>query len=199
MKLQDKILEHFDGKVVRKDLTKGIKGNAVVPTYVLEYLLGQHCATFDEDIIAQGLDKVKNIIRDHFVHRDEAEEIKYVIKEKNQHKVIDKVSVRLNESKDRYECTFTNLGLKNVPIATSIVKKHKKLLSGGVWCIITIGYLYDEGEDMPWLLQDVKPIQISNIDMDDILKLREEFTKEEWVDFLIQSIGLEPSELRRMG
>ncbi|MBT3840541.1 MAG: BREX system Lon protease-like protein BrxL [Candidatus Marinimicrobia bacterium] len=194
MKLQDKILEHFDGKVVRKDLTKGIKGNAVVPTYVLEYLLGQHCATFDEDIIAQGLDKVKNIIRDHFVHRDEAEEIKYVIKEKNQHKVIDKVSVRLNESKDRYECTFTNLGLKNVPIATSIVKKHKKLLSGGVWCIITIGYLYDEGEDMPWLLQDVKPIQISNIDMDDILKLREEFTKEEWVDFLIQSIGLEPSE-----
>jgi len=194
MELQDKILEHFDGKVVRKDLTKGIKGNAVVPTYVLEYLLGQHCATFDEDIIAQGLDKVKNIIREHFVHRDEAEEIKSVIREKTQHKVIDKVSVRLNETKDRYECTFTNLGLKNVPIATSIIKKHKKLLSGGVWCIIKIGYLYDEGEDMPWLLQEVKPIQISNIDMDDIIKLREEFTKEEWVDFLIQSIGLEPSE-----
>jgi len=194
MELQDKILEHFDGKVVRKDLTKGIKGNAVVPTYVLEYLLGQHCATFDEDIIAQGLDKVKNIIRDHFVHRDEAEEIKSVIREKTQHKVIDKVSVRLNETKDRYECTFTNLGLKNVPIPTSIIKKHKKLLSGGVWCIIKIGYLYDEGEDMPWLLQEVKPIQISNIDMDDIIKLREEFTKEEWVDFLIQSIGLEPSE-----
>ena len=194
MELQDKILEHFDGKVVRKDLTKGIKGNAVVPTYVLEYLLGQHCATFDEDIIVQGLDKVKNIIRDHFVHRDEAEEIKSVIREKTQHKVIDKVSVRLNETKDRYECTFTNLGLKNVPIPTSIIKKHKKLLSGGVWCIIKIGYLYDEGEDMPWLLQEVKPIQISNIDMDDIIKLREEFTKEEWVDFLIQSIGLEPSE-----
>jgi ATP-dependent Lon protease len=194
MELQDKILEHFDGKVVRKDLTKGIKGNAVVPTYVLEYLLGQHCATFDEDIIVQGLDKVKNIIREHFVHRDEAEEIKSVIREKTQHKVIDKVSVRLNETKDRYECTFTNLGLKNVPIATSIIKKHKKLLSGGVWCIIKIGYLYDEGEDMPWLLQEVKPIQISNIDMDDIIKLREEFTKEEWVDFLIQSIGLEPSE-----
>ena len=188
MELQDTILEHFDGKVVRKDLTKGIKGNAVVPTYVLEYLLGQHCATFDEDIIAQGLDKVKNIIRDHFVHRDEAEEIKSVIREKTQHKVIDKVSVRLNETKDRYECTFTNLGLKNVPIATSIIKKHKKLLSGGVWCIIKIGYLYDEGEDMPWLLQEVKPIQTSNIDMDDIIKLREEFTKEEWVDFLIQSI-----------
>jgi ATP-dependent Lon protease len=193
MELQDKILEHFDGKVVRKDLTKGIKGNAVVPTYVLEYLLGQHCATFDEDIIAQGLDKVKNIIRDHFVHRDEAEEIKSVIREKTQHKVIDKVSVRLNETKDRYECTFTNLGLKNVPIATNIIKKHKKLLSGGVWCIITIGYLYDEGEDMPWL-QEVKPIQISNINLEELIVLRKEFTKDEWVDLLIQSLGLEPSQ-----
>jgi len=194
MELQDKILKHFDGKVVRKDLTKGIKGNAVVPTYVLEYLLGQHCATFDEDIIAQGLDKVKNIIRDHFVHREEAEEIKSVIREKTQHKVIDKVSVRLNETKDRYECTFTNLGLKNVPIATNIIKKHKKLLSGGVWCIITIGYLYDEGEDMPWLLQEVKPIQISNINLEELIVLRKEFTKDEWVDLLIQSLGLEPSQ-----
>jgi len=194
MELQDKIIEHFEGTVVRKDLTKGIKGNAVVPTYVLEYLLGQHCATFDEDIITQGLSKVKNIIRDHFVHRDEAEEIKSVIREKAQHKVIDKISVRLNETKDRYECTFTNLGFKNVPISTSIIKKHKKLLSGGVWSIITIGYLFDEGEDMPWLLQEVKPIQISNIDMDNILKIRDEFNKEEWVDLLIQSIGLEPSE-----
>ena len=194
MDLQHKILEHFDGKVVRKDLTKGIKGNAVVPTYVLEYLLGQHCATNDDDIISQGLEKVKNIIRDHFVHRDEAEEVKSMVREKSNHKIIDKVSVRLNETKDRYECTFTNLGLKNVPISSNIIKKHKKLLSGGVWCIIKIGYLYDENEDMPWLLQEVKPIQISNIDMDDILKTREEFTKEEWVDFLIQSIGLEPSE-----
>ena len=128
MDLQKKILEHFDGKVVRKDLTKGIKGNAVVPTYVLEYLLGQHCATNDDDIIGQGLEKVKNIIRDHFVHRDEAEEIKSLIKEKSNHKIIDKISVRLNETKDRYECSFTNLGLKNVPISSSIIKKHKKLL-----------------------------------------------------------------------
>ena len=104
-------------------------------------------------------------------------------REKSNHKIIDKVSVRLNETKDRYECTFTNLGLKNVPISSNIIKKHKKLLSGGVWCIIKIGYLYDENEDMPWLLQEVKPIQISNIDMDDILKIREEFTKEEWLTF----------------
>ena len=194
MDLQNKILEHFDGKVVRKDLTKGIKGNAVVPTYVLEYLLGQHCATNDDDIIGQGLEKVKNIIRDHFVHRDEAEEIKSLIKEKSNHKIIDKISVRLNETKDRYECSFTNLGLKNVPISSSIIKKHKKLLSGGVWCIIKIGYLYDENEELPWILQEVKPIQISNIDMEEIIKLRAEFSKEEWVDFLMQSIGLEPSE-----
>ena len=100
----------------------------------------------------------------------------------------------MNETKDRYECSFTNLGLKNVPISSSIIKKHKKLLSGGVWCIIKIGYLYDENEDLPWILQEVKPIQISNINMEEIIKLRAEFSKEEWVDFLMQSIGLEPSE-----
>ena len=115
MDLQEKILTHYEGKVVRKDLTKEIKGNAVVPTYVLEYLLGQHCATGDEDIISQGLEKVRNIVRDHFVHRDEAEIVKSTIKEKGQHKIIDKVQVSLNESKDIYEALFTNLGLKKVP------------------------------------------------------------------------------------
>jgi ATP-dependent Lon protease len=194
MALQDKILEHFDGRVVRKDLTKGIKGNAVVPTYVLEYLLGQHCATYDEDIITQGLEKVKNIVRKHFVHRDEAEVVKSTIREKGQHKIIDKITVRLNEKKDVYECAFTNLGLKKVVIGTEIIKKHKKLLAGGVWCIVSIGYQFEEGESNPWLLQDLKPIQISNIDIGNILKLRENFDKVEWVDMLIQSIGLEPSE-----
>jgi len=194
MKLQDKILEHFDGRVVRKDLTKGIKGNAVVPTYVLEYLLGQHCASFDEDIISQGLEKVKNIVKDHFVHRDEAELVKSTIREKGEHKIIDKVSVHLNEKKDVYECSFTNLGLKKVVIGTEIIKRHKKLLSGGVWSIVTLGYQFEEGEGNPWLLLNLKPIQISNIDISDVLKLREHFTKEEWVDMLIQSIGLEPSE-----
>ena len=169
MELQDKILKYFDGKVVRKDLTKGIKGNAVVPTYVLEYLLGQHCATFDDDIIAQGLIKVKNIVKDHFVHRDEAEIVKYVIREKGKHKIIDKVQVRLNESKDIYEATFINLGLKKIQIAGSIVKKHKKLLSGGVWCIVNMGYLYEDGEKIPWLLHDLKPIQISNINLEELI------------------------------
>jgi len=193
MNLQDKILKYFDGKVVRKDLTKGIKGNAVVPTYVLEYLLGQHCATFDEDIIAQGLEKVKNIIKDHFVHRDEAEIVKSTIKEKGQHKIIDKVQVHLNESKDIYEATFSNLGLKKIPIGSSVIKKHQKLLSSGVWCIVDISYLFEEGE-MPWRLINIKPIQVSNIDLEEFLTLRKEFTKDEWVDLLVQSLGLEPSQ-----
>jgi len=194
MDLQEKIHEYFEGKVVRKDLTKGIKGNAVVPTYVLEYLLGQHCATKDEDIIAQGLDKVKNIIRDHFVHRDEAEFVKSTIKEKGEHKIIDKVSVRLNETKDVYEASFTNLGLKKIPIAGDIIKKHKKLLSGGVWCIVKMGYMFEEGENMPWLLHEVKPIQISHVDLQEYIELRKQFSKEEWIDLLTQSIGLEPSK-----
>jgi len=160
MDLQEKIHQHFEGKVVRKDLTKGLKANAVVPTYVLEYLLGQHCATKDEDIIAQGLEKVKNIIRDHFVHRDEAEVVKHMIKTKGEHKIIDKISVTLNETKDIYEASFTNLGLKKIPIAGEIILQHKKLLSGGVWCIVNMGYMFEEGERMPWLLQELKPIQI---------------------------------------
>lgn len=192
MELQDKITKFFDGKVVRKDLTKTIKGNAVVPTYVLEYLLGQHCATFDDDIIAQGLEKVKNIIRDHFVHRDEAEVVKSTIREKRIHKIIDKIVVRLNESKDIYEATFINLGLKNVPITGAIIKQHRKLLSGGVWCIVSMGYEYDESEKIPWFIQDLKPIQISQVDLEEYVSLRKEFTKDEWIDFLIQSIGLEP-------
>ena len=194
MDLQEKIHQHFEGKVVRKDLTKGLKANAVVPTYVLEYLLGQHCATKDEDIIAQGLEKVKNIIRDHFVHRDEAEVVKHMIKTKGEHKIIDKISVTLNETKDIYEDSFTNLGLKKIPIAGEIIQQHKKLLSGGVWCIVNMGYMFEEGERMPWLLQELKPIQISHVNLEEFLTLRKEFTKEEWIDLLTQSLGLEPSQ-----
>ena len=111
MNLKDKILKHFEGRVVRKDLTKLVKGNAVVPTYVLEYLLGQHCASFDDEIVNQGVERVKEIIKKHFVHRDEAEIIKSYIKENGQHRIIDKISVRLNDKKDIYEAEFSNLGL----------------------------------------------------------------------------------------
>ncbi len=127
MSLQDKIIQHFEGKVVRKDLTKAIKGNAVVPTYVLEYLLGQHCASFDEDIIAQGLEKVKNIIKDHFVHRDEAEVVKSIINERARYKIIDKVSAQLNEKKDIYEASFSNLGIKKVTLTVPPLGSSKRL------------------------------------------------------------------------
>lgn len=193
MSLQDKIIQHFEGKVVRKDLTKSIKGNAVVPTYVLEYLLGQHCASFDEDIIAQGLEKVKNIIKDHFVHRDEAEVVKSIIKERARYKIIDKISAQLNEKKDIYEATFSNLGIKRVTISHDLVRKHKKILSGGVWSIISIEYFYSDETATPWLIEDIKPIQISNVDIEEYIRLRKEFTKEEWLDFLVQSLGLDPS------
>lgn len=193
MSLQDKIIQHFEGKVVRKDLTKSIKGNAVVPTYVLEYLLGQHCASFDEDIITQGLEKVKNIIKDHFVHRDEAEVVKSIIKERARYKIIDKVSAQLNEKKDIYEASFSNLGIKKVTISQDLVRKHKKILAGGVWCVISLEYFFSDETSTPWLIEDLKPIQISNVDISEFIQLRKEFTKEEWIDLLVQSLGLDPS------
>jgi ATP-dependent Lon protease len=193
MSLQDKIIQHFEGKVVRKDLTKAIKGNAVVPTYVLEYLLGQHCASFDEDIITQGLEKVKTIIKDHFVHRDEAEVVKSIIKERARYKIIDKVSAQLNEKKDTYEASFSNLGIKKVTISLDLVRKHKKILAGGVWCVISLEYFFSDDTATPWLIEDLKPIQISNIDVAEFLQLRKEFTKDEWLDLLVQSLGLDPS------
>ncbi|KAA3613615.1 MAG: BREX system Lon protease-like protein BrxL [Calditrichaeota bacterium] len=194
MSLQDKIFKNFEGKVVRKDLTKTIKGNAVVPSYVLEYLLGQHCASFDQDIIDQGLVKVKSVIKDHFVHRDEAEYVKSTIKEKGEHRIIDKLTATLNEKKDIYEATFSNLGISKVQISSDLIKKHKRLLSGGgVWCIINMGYLASEESDSsPWIIDSLKPIQISSVDIEEFINLRVDFTKEEWVDLLISSMGLEP-------
>jgi ATP-dependent Lon protease len=193
--LKNKILQHFEGKVVRKDLTKLVKGNAVVPTYVLEYLLGQHCASFDEAIVNQGLERVKDIIKKHFVHREEAEVVKSTIKENGQHRVIDKVSVKLNDRKGIYEADFSNLGLKGVLISSEIVTNHKKLLTSGVWCIINISYqIGDDHKQSPWIIESLKPIQISHIDLDEFKKLRGEFTKDEWIDLLLQSIGLNPEQ-----
>ena len=147
MELQQKILDAFIGKVVRKDLAFLVKGGLPVPTYVLEYLLGQYCASDDEEIINDGLEKVKQVIRNNYVHRAEAESIKGVIREHGKHRVIDKVTVTLNERSDEYNATFANLGLSGVPIGTEYVRKNPKLLSGnGVWCIVTIGYV--SGEDV---------------------------------------------------
>ncbi|MBB6610492.1 BREX system Lon protease-like protein BrxL [Pontibacter sp. Tf4] len=186
---------HFSGKVVRKDLTKLVKGNAIVPTYVLEYLLGQYCATDVEDTIAEGVENVKNIISRHFVHRDEAQMIKSTIREKGSHRIIDKVSVKLNDRKDVYEAAFANLGLNKVVISDLVVKDHKKLLSSGVWCIVTMGYMpSDERDVSPWIIDSLKPIQIANIDVAEYKATRRHFSKEEWIDALMQSIGLNPKE-----
>lgn len=193
--LDKKLNEHFGGKVVRKDLTKLVKGNAIVPTYVLEYLLGQYCATDDEETINHGVETVKNIIAKHFVHRDEAQLIKSTIRDKGSHRIIDKVSVKLNEKHDRHEADFANLGLKKVVIKDEVIKSHKKLLSGGVWCIITMGYVAgDDRDGSPWIIEDLKPIQISDTDINEYKETRKRFTKNEWIDILIQTIGLNPDE-----
>lgn len=194
MEFNDKILKYFEGKVVRKDLTKLVKGNAVVPTYVLEYLLGQHCASGDEEIVAVGVQKVKDIIKNHFVNRDEAEIIKSLIKEKGQHRIIDKVSVKLNERTGNYEAEFSNLGIKKVLVNTEFIKQHQKLLTSGVWCIINLGFELNEENRSPWIIESLKPIQISRVDLEEYKSLRKNYNKEEWVDLLMQSLGLNPEQ-----
>ena len=142
--LDDKINEHFAGYVVRKDLVKAVKGNAIVPTYVLEYLLGQYCATDDEASIETGIETVKEILRKHYVHRSEAGLIQSTIKEKGRYKVIDQISVSLNEKTDCYEASFDNLGIKKVSVDSGSIKAHPKLLVTGVWCIADVQYEFDE-------------------------------------------------------
>ncbi|MBT7191066.1 MAG: BREX system Lon protease-like protein BrxL [Anaerolineae bacterium] len=196
--LDQKITEHFAGLVVRKDLVKAVRGNAVVPTYVLEYLLGQYCTTTDEESLRSGIETVKEIIRKHYVHRNEANLIKSTIREKGRHRVIDKISVVLNEKTDSYEASFSNLGMTKVLIDTDTIKQHPKLLVGGVWCIADIEYHFTEDQRMvPWVLGSIKPIQMSRFDFDQYLEARQQFTLDEWIDFLLQSIGFDPSKFDR--
>jgi ATP-dependent Lon protease len=193
--LDIKLNEHFGGKVVRKDLTKLVKGNAIVPIYVLEYLLGQYCATDDEATINGGVETVKKIISQHFVHRDEAQIIKSNVKEKGSHRIIDKISVKLNDKKDQYEASFANLGLNNIPIADAVIREHQKLLSSGVWCILTLAYVTtDEKGTTPWVIESIKPIQVSLTSLDEYKEGRKAFNKEEWIDVLLQTMGLNPDE-----
>ena len=191
--LDDKINQHFAGLVVRKDLVKAVKGNAIVPTYVLEYLLGQYCATNDEASIQTGIDTVREILRKHYVHRNEAGLVRSTIKEKGRHKVIDRISVSLNDKDDVYEAEFANLGIKKVLIDSGTVKSHQKLLVGGVWCIADLEYEYTEDKSAsPWILASLKPIQISRFDLNGYLEARRQFSTDEWIDLLIQSIGFNP-------
>ncbi len=191
--LDDKINEHFKGLVVRKDLVKIVKGNAIVPSYVLEYLLGQYCATSDEESIKSGIDTVKEILGKHYVHRNEAGLTKSVIREKGRHKVIDKIGVQLNDKDDVYEATFSNLGVSKVLVDADTIKKHPKLLVGGVWCISDLEYEPSEDKRIcPWMMQSLKPIQLSHFDYDAYIAARKNFTTEEWIDLLLQSIGFNP-------
>lgn len=198
MDLQQKVMDAFIGKVVRKDLAFLVKGGLPVPTYVLEYLLGQYCASDDEEIINEGLEKVKQVIQNNYVHRAEAESVKGLIRENGRHRIIDKVTVVLNEKNDEYQATFANLGLTGVPIGTDYVRKNPKLLSGnGVWCIITLGYISGENIKVRWEIQTMKPIQISNIDLQEYIDQRKNFTTEEWIDFLMHTVGLNPEVMNR--
>jgi len=191
--LDQKINQWFPGLVVRKDLVKSVKGNAIVPTYVLEYLLGQYCATSDEATIRTGIETVKEILRKHYVHRNEAGLVRSTIREKGRHKVIDKISVALNDRADVYEAEFANLGIKKVLVDPGTIKAHPRLLVSGVWCIADIEYDFAEKKNAcPWILSSLKPIQLSHFDFDVYLEARKQFTTDEWIDLLMQSIGFNP-------
>lgn len=196
--IKDKLRQHFDGKIVRKDLTKKIKEGANVPVYVLEFLLGQYCSSDDDGIIEQGVQKVKRILADNFVRPDEAQKILSMLRQSGSHTVIDKITVQLNIKKDCYEAEFSNLGLKGIPLDESYPTKYDRLLCGGIWCIIQLEYEYveeDKKNGTPIQVLKLTPIQMPHIDIDMLKSGREAFSKEEWIDVLLRSIGMEPDVL----
>ena len=213
-RLDHKILDYFPGKAVRKDLTALMKKGANVPTYVLEYLLGMYCATDDEEAIQAGMVKIRKILSENYVRTDQSEFVKSRIREQGQYTVIDKVSVELNEKADIYVARFTNLNIDPFEISSDFVVRNEKLLIGGIWCIVKLVYTgfggFDEnifGEkkkaghkkkskfDSPFEIASLKPIQMPNLDMNEIFEARKAFSKEEWVNLLLRSAGYEPLEL----
>lgn len=188
--------EHFQGRVVRKDLTKLLKEGANVPVYVLEYLLGIYCASSDEEVIQEGIKSVKDILAKNYVRPDEAEKVKSTIRERGSFKVIDKVTVTLNEKRDCYEAFLSNLGVKGVEISSQTVERFEKLLVGGIWCIISINYFHEEGQKgSPFSVYELKPIQMPNMNMQELFNGRQAFTEEQWLDVLLRSTGMEPTSL----
>jgi ATP-dependent Lon protease len=186
--------QYFAGRVVRKDLTKLVKEGANVPVYVLEYLLGTYCASNNEDIIQDGLQTVKRVLAENYVRPDEAEKTKSIIRERGSLKIIDKVTVTLNERRDVYEALLANLGVKGVEVNSSYVKKYEKLLVGGIWCIATLEYFFEEDQkSSPFVLRDLKPIQMPNMDLDELFTGRRAFSEEQWIDVLLRSTGMEPT------
>lgn len=195
LSLDDLLNQHLAGRVVRKDLTKLVKEGANVPVYVLEYLLGMYCASNDEQTIQDGLKTVKKILAENYVRPDEAEKVKSLIRERGSYKIIDKVTVRLNEKRDVYEALLSNLGVKGAEISTSFVKKYEKLLAGGIWSIITMEYFFEENQrGSPFIVSELKPIQMPDMDMAELFEGRRKFTEAQWIDVLLRSCGYEPTQ-----
>ena len=195
--IKKKLREHFDGKIVRKDLTKKIKEGANVPVYVLEFLLGQYCSSDDETIINVGVEKVKKILADNFVRPDEAQKTLSILRQKGSYSVIDRMTVRLDVKRDTCYAEFSNLGLKDVPISEDYPSQYDRLLCGGIWCMVSLDYEYNEEDKKgsPIKIRNLKPIQMPYVDIKDLKENRQYFTKEEWIDILLRSIGMEPDEL----
>jgi ATP-dependent Lon protease len=195
--LDELLNANFPGKVVRKDLTKLVKEGANVPVYVLEYLLGSYCASNDEIVIQEGLRTVKRILSENYVRPDEAEKVKSTVRERGSLKLIDKVTVTLNEKRDVYEALLSNLGVGRIEVPSAIVKKFEKLLVGGIWCIITLEYFFEEDQKgTPFLLRDLKPIQMPNMDLEELFQARRAFTEKQWIDVLLRSTGMEPTNFQ---
>lgn len=195
--IKAKLRANFDGKIVRKDLTKKIKEGANVPVYVLEFLLGQYCGSDDENIIEQGIEKVKKILSDNFVRPDEAQKTLSVLRAKGFYTVIDKVTINLNIRKDTYEAEFSNLGIKEIPISEEYPEKYDRLLCGGIWCIVQLEYEYNEEDKRsnPIKIAKLTPIQMPHVDINELKEGRKAFSKEEWIEVLLRSIGMEPDQL----
>ena len=192
--LDELLLRHFAGKVVRKDLTKLLKEGPQVPVFVLEYLLGGKCSSSDEQVIKEGLKEVKQILADNYVRPDESQKIRSVVRERGSYKIIDKVTVSLNDKRDVYEASLANLGVKDAEISSAFAKKFEKLLVGGIWCIVTLQYFHEEGKKgSAFIVEDVKPIQMPGLDMEELFEARKEFTEAQWIDVLLRSCGYEPA------
>ncbi len=196
--IKDKLRQTFDGKIVRKDLTRKIKEGANVPVYVLEFLLGQYCSSDDEEVIEHGVQNVKRILADNFVRPDEAQKILSKLRSRGSHTVIDLITVRLDMKHNAYVADFSNLGVNNIPIADEYPEKYDRLLCGGIWCIVQLNYEYieeDKKNGIPIRIRKLTPIQMPHIEMEELKQGRKAFTKDEWLDVLMRSIGMEPDEL----
>jgi len=195
--IDSKLRKVFDGRIVRKDLTKKIKEGANVPVYVLEFLLGQYCSSDDEDVIETGVANVKRILAENYVRPDEAQKILSVLRQRGSYTVIDKITVNLNIKTDSYEAEFSNLGIKAIPISEDYPTKYDRLLCGGIWCIVQLEYEYVEEDKRrsPILIHKLTPIQMPHVDIEELKQGRKAFTQEEWIKILLRSIGMEPDKL----